>query len=60
MEKQNFATSIVFLPWNWRRSDHGKALSDFIASLSALHWNLSWRTVGDAVIRSYACSAATA
>jgi hypothetical protein len=33
--------------------DHGKALSDFIARLSALHWNLSWRTVGDAVIRSY-------
>jgi hypothetical protein len=33
--------------------DHGKALSDFIARLSALHWNLRWRTVGDAVIRSY-------
>ncbi len=33
--------------------DHGKNLSDFIARLSSLHWNLSWRTVGDAVIRSY-------
>ena len=33
--------------------DHGKNLADFIARLSSLHWNLSWRTVGDAVIRSY-------
>jgi hypothetical protein len=33
--------------------DHGKNLSDFIASLTSLHWRLCWRTVGDAVIRSY-------
>jgi hypothetical protein len=33
--------------------DYGKNLSYFIARLSSLHWNLSWRTVGDAVIRSY-------
>jgi len=33
--------------------NHGKDLADFIARLSSLHWNLSWRTVGDAVIRSY-------
>jgi hypothetical protein len=33
--------------------DHGKNLSDFIARLTSLHWKLCWRTVGDAVIRSY-------
>jgi len=33
--------------------DHGKNLSDFIARLSSLHWNLNWCTVGDAVIHSY-------
>ncbi len=33
--------------------DHGKNLLDFIARLTSLHWRLCWRTVGDAVIRSY-------
>jgi hypothetical protein len=28
MEKQNFATSIAFIPWNWRRSHRG-TVSDF-------------------------------
>ena len=33
--------------------NHGKNLSEFIARLTCLHWKLCWRTVGEAVIRSY-------
>ena len=33
--------------------DHGKKLSEFVASLKSLNWNLCWRTLGNAVCRSY-------
>jgi hypothetical protein len=33
--------------------DHGRTLSEFVARLNALNWKLSWRTVGNAVCRSY-------
>jgi hypothetical protein len=33
--------------------DHGRNLSEFVARLNALNWTLSWRTIGNAVCRSY-------
>jgi len=34
--------------------DHGGELSEFLRKLKALNWNLSWRTLADAVRHSYA------
>ena len=33
--------------------DHGRNLSEFVARLNALNWTLAWRTIGNAVSRSY-------
>lgn len=33
--------------------DHGSELSDFVRQLACLRWKLCWRTLGDAVCRSY-------
>ena len=33
--------------------DHGKKLLKFLVKLKSLRWELSWRTLGDAVCRSY-------
>lgn len=33
--------------------DHGSKLSEFIEKLESLNWNLCWRTLGNAVCRSY-------
>jgi hypothetical protein len=33
--------------------DHGRILSEFVAKLKSLNWNLRWRTIGKAVSRSY-------
>jgi hypothetical protein len=33
--------------------DHGSKLLEFLDKLKALKWELSWRTLGDAVCRSY-------
>src|SRR5260370_26468572 len=33
--------------------DHGSTLLGFVGKLKSLNWNLCWRTLGDAVCRSY-------
>jgi hypothetical protein len=33
--------------------DHGSKLAEFIRQLASLRWKLCWRTLGDAVCRSY-------
>lgn len=33
--------------------DHGSELSEFVRELASLRWKLRWRTLGDAVCRSY-------
>ncbi|QOG22570.1 MULTISPECIES: hypothetical protein [Bradyrhizobium] len=33
--------------------DHGNELSEFVRELASLRWKLRWRTLGDAVCRSY-------
>jgi hypothetical protein len=33
--------------------DHGSELTEFLRQLASLRWNLCWRTLGDAVCRSY-------
>ena len=33
--------------------DHGSELAEFLQQLASLRWKLSWRTLGDAVCRSY-------
>jgi len=33
--------------------DHGSKLSEFVGKLKSLNWNLCWRTLEDAVCRSY-------
>jgi len=33
--------------------DHSSKLSEFVGKLKSLNWNLSWRTLGNAVCRSY-------
>jgi hypothetical protein len=33
--------------------DNGRELTEFVRQLASLRWNLCWRTLGDAVCRSY-------